>query len=109
MRRAFLICGVLALTGCATEPGPTAPGVVTAPTSGAFAFHTAGSLVRSADGRTLVPGEPQPISADLRLPRGNGPFPPGVLAHGCNGNRNDEPAWGPVLRAAAYSTCRHDY
>ncbi len=104
MRRAFLICGVLALAGCATEPGPTAPGVVTAPTSGAFAFHTAGSLVRSADGRMLVPGEPQPISGELRLPPGNGPFPAVVLAHGCNGNRNVEPAWGPVLREWGYAT-----
>ena len=49
-------------------------------------------------------GAPASISGELNLPRGNGPFPAIVLAHGCNGNRNIERAWGPLLREWGYAT-----
>lgn len=105
MRDGIFLAALLALAGCATEPVPQTGEPGAAPqTSGAFAFHTAGALVRSADGRMLVPGKPQAISGELRLPAGAGPFPAVVLAHGCNGNRNTEAAWGPVLREWGYAT-----
>ncbi|MGQ0510817.1 MAG: dienelactone hydrolase family protein [Betaproteobacteria bacterium] len=55
-------------------------------------------------GRVFSPGPPQAITAELRFPPGAGPFPAVVLAHGCNGNRNTERAWGAQLREWGYAT-----
>jgi len=80
----------------ATAPGSAATGVLS--------FDTAGSLQRSADGRSFIRGAPTAISGELIFPQGSGPFPAVVLAHGCNGNRNTERAWGPTLREWGFAT-----
>ncbi len=49
-------------------------------------------------------GAPATLSGELALPQGSGPFPAVVLAHGCNGERNTERAWGPTLRSWGYAT-----
>jgi dienelactone hydrolase len=103
MRFIPVLAAALLAAGCAQDSLVLTPAPGTQD-SGFFAFHTAGSLVRSGDGRRLVPGEPEAISGELRLPEGRGPFPAVVLAHGCNGNRNVERAWGPVLRGWGYAT-----
>lgn len=72
--------------------------------SGVLAFTTAGGLQRSADGRSFTHGAPTSISGELIFPQGSGLFPAVVLAHGCNGTRNIERAWGPTLRAWGYAT-----
>lgn len=102
--RILIAAGLLLGAGCATEPAapPPSPGAVSG--TGIFAFRTAGSLVRSSDGRRFEPGSPEVISGELRLPEGRGPFPALVLAHGCNGNHNIERVWGPVLREWGYAT-----
>lgn len=48
------------------------------------------------------------LSGELLFPEGAGPFPAVVLAHGCEGNRNVEPVWGPFLRKAGYATFNVD-
>ena len=72
--------------------------------SGFMYFDTAGSIQRSANNRRFVLGGPLSISGHLQFPAGNGPFPAVVLAHGCNGNRNIERAWGPTLRSWGFAT-----
>ncbi len=77
--------------------------------TGVLAFASAGSLQRSDDRRHLVPSStPATLSGELLLPGGQGPFPAVVLAHGCNGNRNVEGAWGAVLRGWGYATFNMD-
>lgn len=71
--------------------------------AGVIEFPTAGGLARG-NGRFQLQAAPATISGDLRFPAGSGPFPAIVLAHGCNGNRNVERAWGPVLREWGYAT-----
>ena len=51
---------------------------------------------------------PLSLSGELLFPKGAGPFPAAVLAHGCEGNRNVEPAWGPFLRQSGYATFNID-
>lgn len=77
---------------------------MSADASGVIPFATAGSLVRTADGRSFSSGDPVTISGELRFPQAAGPFPAVVLAHGCNGNRGIERAWGAVLRAWGYAS-----
>jgi|CXWL01.1.fsa_nt_gi dienelactone hydrolase len=106
MRALFLLPALLLGAGCASDsvvlsPAPAASAL---PASGVIAFDTAGSLNRSARGRNFVLGAPVPVSGDLQLPPGGGPFPAVVLAHGCGGNRNVERAWGPTLRGWGYAT-----
>jgi dienelactone hydrolase len=74
-----------------------------------LAFRSAGNLQRSGDRRGLAPGgEAAAISGELLFPEGRGPFPAVVLAHGCNGNRGVEPAWGALLRQWGYATFNVD-
>jgi dienelactone hydrolase len=98
--RAAALC-LLALVGCATGPR-LAP--VPEDGAGAVSYPSAGSLRRSGNGRLLVQDAPVHLSGELRFPDGGGPFPAIVLAHGCNGNRNVERVWGPVLREWGYAT-----
>ncbi|MGH8764081.1 MAG: dienelactone hydrolase family protein, partial [Burkholderiales bacterium] len=96
-------CMLLLLGGCAQEALVLTPAPPAAPESGVIAFHTAGSLARGSGG-VFVPGAPQAISGELRLPEGGGPFPAVVLAHGCNGNASMERSWGGRLRSWGYAT-----
>ena len=91
------------LGGCASDSIVLTPAPVTAD-SGVLKFETAGSIQRSANNRGFILGAPTSISGDLQFPAGRGPFPAVVLAHGCNGNRNTERAWGPTLREWGYAT-----
>ena len=99
MRILLFLLATAALGGCAAEP--VAPGP--APAGGAVSFPSAGSLQR-AGGRFLVQDAAVRLSGELAFPPGSGPFPAIVLAHGCNGNRNIERAWGPLLREWGYAT-----
>ena len=75
--------------------------------TGVISFNTVGSLERS--GGRFVPAEaPVKLTGELLLPAGTGPFPVVVLAHGCNGNRNVERAWGAALRGWGYATFNMD-
>jgi dienelactone hydrolase len=94
---------LLVLGGCASDSIVLTP-VPAKSESGVLSFDTAGSLQRSANGRMFARGAPVTISGELALPQGGGPFPAIVLAHGCNGNRNIERAWGPTLRSWGYAT-----
>jgi dienelactone hydrolase len=91
------------LGGCAPHAAVPRP-VLPADAAGVIAFESAGTLVPGTDGRSLVAGEPLTLSGELRFPEGMGPFPAVVLAHGCNGNRRIERAWGGTLRAWGYAT-----
>ena len=103
MRIAAMLLVLLLLGGCAADPIVlTAP--PTANDEGVLAFASAGTLQRSPDRRNFQKGAPVTLSGDLQFPQGAGPFPAIVLAHGCNGNRNIESAWGPVLRSWGYAT-----
>ena len=94
----------LLLAACAQPPAPPAPAAVEPPpAAGPVAIHTPESLAFGA-GRVFTPGPPEAITGELRLPPGAGPFPAVVLAHGCNGNRNTERAWGARLREWGYAT-----
>ncbi|MCC6213015.1 MAG: dienelactone hydrolase family protein [Burkholderiales bacterium] len=95
MRLFLSLLTSLTVAGCAAEP--------LAPADGAISFPSAGSLQRSG-GRFLVQDRPVRLGGELRFPGGDGPFPAVVLAHGCNGNRNIERAWGPTLREWGYAT-----
>lgn len=91
------------LGGCAGDPAvPVAPPA--AGDTGVLAFASAGTLQRGPDRRSFHRGPPVTLSGELQFPPGAGPFPAVVLAHGCNGNRNIEPAWGPLLRSWGYAT-----
>jgi dienelactone hydrolase len=105
MRQLLFLSALLALAGCAQDSVPIGEPGAARPTSGVFAFQTPGSLVRSADGRMLVPGPPLTLSGELRLPEGSGPFPAVILAHGCGGQPvYTELAWGRTLREWGYAT-----
>jgi dienelactone hydrolase len=101
------LSGLSLLAACASEMVP-----VTAPAAGdagVIAFATAGSLQRSADGsRYATDTASATISGELLFPEGKGPFPAVVLAHGCNGNRSVESAWGAMLRQWGYATFNMD-
>jgi len=105
------LLGLLVLAGCAAEPGvpgaaPFPPTVSTpaANADGVLAFPSAGAIQRGSNGRYLIQGPSVILKGELRFPPGSGPFPAVVLAHGCNGNRNIERAWGRVLREWGYAT-----
>ena len=106
MRALVPILVLLLAAGCASETAFVSPApAASAPqASGLISFNTAGSLNRTTSGRNFALGAPVPISGDLQFPQGEGPFPAVVLAHGCNGNRNTERAWGPTLRAWGFAT-----
>jgi dienelactone hydrolase len=108
IRSAAVLWAAVALFGCAADNlvlSP-APGAADA---GVLSFQSAGSLQRNADGRSFSPGgTPATISGELLFPEGRGPFPAVVLAHGCGGNRNVEPSWGPLLRQWGYATFNVD-
>lgn len=97
---------LIAVGGCGSDPVALAP--VPAESAGVISFETAGRLQRDGGGRFLVRDDPAVISGELLFPEGKGPFPAIVLAHGCNGNRNVERAWGKVLRGWGYATFNID-
>jgi dienelactone hydrolase len=101
--RAGLLAALLMAGGCASD-SPVPVAALAATDSGVISFPSAGSLQRSVAGRRFTFGGSVSISGSLQFPQGNGPFPAVVLAHGCNGSRNVEPAWGPVLREWGYAT-----
>ena len=72
--------------------------------SGTVWFATAGTLVRSANGARYEPGAPVVLSGDLEFPRGPGPFPAVILAHGCSGLGRHIVEWARVLRQWGYAT-----
>jgi dienelactone hydrolase len=85
------------------------PGAAWAADSGVLAFQSVGSLARgSASEPFAANGDSASLSGELLFPEGAGPFPAVVLAHGCNGNRFVEPAWGSFLREAGYATVNVD-
>jgi dienelactone hydrolase len=101
--RAGLVAALLTAGGCASDaPAPVA--ALAASDFGVITFPSAGSLQWSAAGRRFTFGSSVSISGSLQFPQGDGPFPAVVLAHGCNGKRNLEPAWGRVLREWGYAT-----
>jgi len=104
MKRRLVFLTLVALcTGCAPALKDLKPALATAD-SGKLSFAAAGSLVRNADGSSLVMADPVFISGDLQFPSGSGPFPAVVLAHGCDGLGNAEAGWAPVLREWGYAT-----
>ena len=86
----FLMAGGCAQDSVTLSPAPVASG------SGTIEFASAGGLMGQ--------GTPAKISGVLTFPAGDGPYPVIVLAHGCNGERNSERAWGPTLRSWGYAT-----
>jgi hypothetical protein len=77
--------------------------------SGVLSFQSAGSLQRSVASEPFaLVGTSVALSGELLFPEGAGPFPAIVLAHGCEGNHNVEPVWGPFLRKAGYATFNVD-
>lgn len=98
-----LFAALVVVGGCASDSIVPAAAPAAAD-SGVIAFSSAGGLQRSADRRSFAPGGAASISGELLFPAGDGPFPAVVLAHGCNGNRNVGPVWGPVLREWGYAT-----
>jgi dienelactone hydrolase len=77
--------------------------------SGVISFQSAGSLQRTAAGEPFsFVATSVSLSGELLFPEGAGPFPAVVLAHGCEGNRNVEPVWGPFLRQAGFATFNVD-
>ena len=48
------------------------------------------------------------LSGELLFPEERRPTPAIGLAHGCEGNRDVEPVWGPFLRKAGYATFNVD-
>ena len=102
MKIVLVLAAALA-AGCASDSIVLTPVPATA-ASGALAFDSAGSLQRSANGRNFILGAPTPVAGELQFPRGGGPFPAIVLAHGCNGSRGIERSWGPLLREWGYAT-----
>ena len=77
--------------------------------SGVVSFSSAGSLQRNVASEPFaLTGTSVALSGELLFPDGAGPFPAIVLAHGCGGNRNIEPVWGPFLRNAGYATFNID-
>jgi dienelactone hydrolase len=84
-------------------------GASSANDSDVIPFESAGSLQRSVTSEpfSLVSASVT-LSGELLFPEGAGPFPAVVLAHGCEGNRNIEPVWGPYLRQAGYATFNVD-
>jgi dienelactone hydrolase len=56
--------------------------------------------VHPVAGARLPPG---PLSAELRLPPGNGPFPVVIVLHGCGGIGMDEPIWTDRLNGWGYA------
>jgi dienelactone hydrolase len=75
--------------------------------TGVISFETIGSLQRGG-GRFTASDTAVKLTGELLLPDGAGPFPAAVLAHGCNGNRSVEGAWGAVLRGWGYATFNMD-
>jgi dienelactone hydrolase len=68
-------------------------------------FETAGSIVaRGPRDAMELRTESITLTGELRLPRGVGPFPAVILAHGCMGNGYAEQTWAPRLRAWGYAT-----
>lgn len=105
MKRWFLLAAFLLFcaAGCAPALKELKPSL-SGTDSGNIWFATAGTLVRSADGSRLVPGPALVISGELAFPKGPGPFPAVILAHGCGGVGNAESGWAPVLRKWGYAT-----
>lgn len=84
-------------------------GAISANGPGVISFESAGSLQRSVASEPFaLVSTPISLSGELLFPEGAGPFPAVVLAHGCGGNRNVEPAWGPFLRQLGYATFNID-
>jgi dienelactone hydrolase len=98
----LLVAACAVITACASQARPIKPALDRAD-SGLVEFVTAGSLARGEGGR-LVAGPPLPISGDLEIPPGSGPFPGVVLMHGCAGVGAAERGWATALRAAGYAT-----
>jgi len=95
---------VALLGGCAADSIVLTPAPVAAD-SGVIAFRSAGSVERGAGRRGFwQTGTPAALTGELYFPEGEGPFPAIVLAHGCAGGRNVEPAWGRLLRQWGYAT-----
>jgi dienelactone hydrolase len=68
-------------------------------------FETAGSIVARGPHIAMeVRTESLTLTGELRLPRGAGPFPAVILAHGCMGNGYAENTWEPQLRQWGYAT-----
>ena len=77
--------------------------------SGVVSFQSAGSLQRSVTSEPFaLVGASVPLSGELLFPGVQGHSSAVVLAHGCEGNRNIEPVWGPFLRKAGYATFNVD-
>jgi dienelactone hydrolase len=89
--------------GCAPSLKDVKP-TLAATDSGTTWFATAGTLVRSADGSRYEPGDPLVLSGNLEFPRGAGPFPAVILAHGCSGIGAHMVQWASLLRDWGHAT-----
>ncbi|MEK6806635.1 MAG: dienelactone hydrolase family protein [Pseudomonadota bacterium] len=87
----------------ALSTGPAA-GQAMQTSSEEIRFETAKSVVLSADHSKWEFGKPQALSGKLFLPKGVGPFPLVVLAHGCDGITPVEVGWSTVLNSWGYAT-----
>jgi dienelactone hydrolase len=73
-----------------------------------LSFPSVGSIVRAPDTRYELRKESVPLSGNLRLPEGAGPFPAVILAHGCAGFGYGDLTWLPLLREWGYATLTVD-
>jgi dienelactone hydrolase len=89
--------------GCAPSLTDVKPALA-ASDSGTVWFATAGTLVPSPDGSRYEPGEPVVLSGILEFPRGAGPVPAVILAHGCSGIGQHVAGWASLLRDWGYAT-----
>lgn len=104
MIRLLASCAVVLLcAACATAPWEPKTRLDAAD-AGTVWFTTAGSLAMSPDRLRMVPGKPVTLSGELAFPRGAGPFPAVILAHGCGGTGAADATWAPVLREWGYAT-----
>ena len=77
--------------------------------TGVVSFQSAGTLRRSSISEPFaLMSEQVSLTGELLFPEGTGPFPAVILVHGCGGNQNVEPTWGPFLRQAGYATFNVD-
>lgn len=105
MPKSFIFSVLIAVSCEACAPALTdLKPTLSAADSGGIWFASAGSLVRSPDRSRLVSGHPVVLSGDLRFPRGAGPFPAVILAHGCGGINTAVTGWASALREWGYAT-----
>ncbi len=97
---AFMIVGLM---GCAPAIKDLKPALGASDT-GRIWFQTPGSLIAAQKNFQFAPGQAQILSGNLKLPKGVGPFPGVILAHGAAGITPTETEWEKQLLNLGYAT-----